>query len=442
MVVVKMTDAKSHDITTFPSSSVLDVSDVDGMAPSNSIEGDDGMTSRASNNEQQWSDHSHFFFTAQQQARFWMASVIVAVVLHKLFRSSGKKELVGGNVLGSAVATAPVTAATDQGTDPNESISLTSNVVESKDDRLTPSTEHLDQTVLLHDASSHIHRDSNDKDCKKPTPLSRGKKSKNLIHKDAASIRNYDKLVTTCTMNEDENLSLSTPPMDKKQDFMASQTSTPISSQHAYQQSNEPIPNSTGDNNETIYLHTKPHHPGLKGYHYWQSTINSLYRIYAVPHYSYPNDNNEEGSSNTSFLKAVLPMHPSSERGQVPIDLEVTNRTNHEVIHVFWMDYSGKEVYKGSMRRGETWNQTTYIGHPWIFRVGDVGEGGVGVWNDGNEETVLLKYVPFPCRTLNTRCRDGTPSSSKEHSFPCSSGGYTAVYLEKCVGGVWIDYGR
>jgi hypothetical protein len=86
-------------------------------------------------------------------------------------------------------------------------------------------------------------------------------------------------------------------------------------------------------------------------------------------------------------------MHPSSERGQTPVELEVTNRTSFTV-NVFWMDYKGREVYKGSMGRGQMWTQTTYIGHPWVFRIGTE-EGSGGFVDDGDEETVLLKYVPF-----------------------------------------------
>jgi hypothetical protein len=85
------------------------------------------------------------------------------------------------------------------------------------------------------------------------------------------------------------------------------------------------------------------------------------------------------------YHPAVLPMHPSSERGKVPVYIEVTNHTTqHEIIKVYWIDYNGNEVYKGSIRGGGgIWTQTTYIGHPWIFRVGP------------GEEGVLLKYVPF-----------------------------------------------
>ena len=100
-------------------------------------------------------------------------------------------------------------------------------------------------------------------------------------------------------------------------------------------------------------------------------------------------DDNTTATTNARRRKqyhpAVLPMHPSSERGKVPVYIEVTNHTTqHETINVYWVDYTGNEIYKGSFRSGGgSFRQTTYIGHPWTFRVGP------------GEEGVLLKYVPF-----------------------------------------------
>lgn len=51
---------------------------------------------------------------------------------------------------------------------------------------------------------------------------------------------------------------------------------------------------------------------------------------------------------------------------------------------MYWIDHKGNEVHKGSINKGGVWQQTTYIGHPWTFRVGN-----------SHEEEVLLKYVPF-----------------------------------------------
>jgi len=129
-----------------------------------------------------------------------------------------------------------------------------------------------------------------------------------------------------------------------------------------------------------IELKSQANHPGLKGYYQWHSTITSLYRIYAVPFYSYETNN----TNNTKYHEAILPMHPSSERGAIPVYIEVVNQTSHPLIDVYWIDHKGNEVHKGSINKGGTWTQTTFIGHPWTFRVGNSHEG-----------EVLLKYVPF-----------------------------------------------
>ena len=120
-----------------------------------------------------------------------------------------------------------------------------------------------------------------------------------------------------------------------------------------------------------IELKSQANHPGLQGYYNWHATITSLYRIYAIPSHD-----------KIRYHQAILPMHPSSERGNVPLYVEVTNHTS-QTISVYWIDYKGNEVYKGTIQTRGTWSQTTFIGHPWTFRIGD------------GEENVLLKYAPF-----------------------------------------------
>ena len=57
---------------------------------------------------------------------------------------------------------------------------------------------------------------------------------------------------------------------------------------------------------------------------------------------------------------------------------------------MYWVDYRGNEICKGSIRKGGQWVQTTYIGHPWTFRVGSVDND-----NGVEEKSMLIKYVPF-----------------------------------------------
>ena len=178
-----------------------------------------------------------------------------------------------------------------------------------------------------------------------------------------------------------------------------------------------PFNTSGSNNNETppIHLHTKAQHPGLEAYYHWKSTIMSLYRVYSIPLYSYP-----EITDNNKIQNAVLPMHPSSERGQTAVYIEVTNMTSHKVA-VYWVDYKGNEIYKGSMRSGATWNQTTYIGHPWTFRIETP-----NVVNDGDERSVLLRYVPF--RVVPSI--QGAETVQRDHEFPDSSVGRHAFALK------------
>ena len=148
-----------------------------------------------------------------------------------------------------------------------------------------------------------------------------------------------------------------------------------------------------------IELKSQTNHPGLHGYYNWLSTITSLYRIYAIPYYenstissSSSSSNNNNNYNNATYHQAHLPMHPSSERGNVPLYIEVTNLTSHNTISVYWVDYKGNEIYKGSMSRGGMWTQTTYIGHPWTFRIGTNNNDDD---DNGGEENVLLRYAPF-----------------------------------------------
>ena len=69
---------------------------------------------------------------------------------------------------------------------------------------------------------------------------------------------------------------------------------------------------------QIVELKSQTNHAGLQGYYNWHSTITSLYRIYGIPYY-------EEVTNKKIYHQATLPMHPSSERGQVPLYIEITN---------------------------------------------------------------------------------------------------------------------
>jgi hypothetical protein len=94
-------------------------------------------------------------------------------------------------------------------------------------------------------------------------------------------------------------------------------------------------------------------HPGLDGFRRWYDVEASLYRIYTI--------------GRTDGVEVHPPFIPKSERGHVSLKLKVANNYR-ETIAVYWIDYKGKEVHKGNIPHGSVFHQTTWIGHPWIFR--------------------------------------------------------------------------
>ncbi len=218
-------------------------------------------------------------------------------------------------------------------------------------DRLIPSKPDRETKVtdqVTDDSSALPHK------CK-VRPINKSKKKKSSVAK-----RNYDKLVAP-----------------KEPDGSGCEKSNVTSK--------DPIAESSNNNTQTqlealntppIQLHSKACHPGLTAYYNWLSTTTSLYRIYSIPSYSNASlrsnsslSRNDPSAivsahvhSGSTFHPAILPMQPSSERGQVPVYLEVTNQTSHESIHVYWVDYKGNEIFKGSIsNRGGIWNQVRFI---------------------------------------------------------------------------------
>ena len=112
---------------------------------------------------------------------------------------------------------------------------------------------------------------------------------------------------------------------------------------------------------------TTNHHPGMDGFCHWYDMECSLFRIYTLGR----KDN----------VEVVPPYVPHSYRGTVPINLHVRNQTTM-TIQVYWVDYKGKHIPKGTMQPNHVWTQTTYIDHPWVFE-------------NSATQTPLLYYVPY-----------------------------------------------
>ncbi|GAX22177.1 hypothetical protein FisN_19Lh237 [Fistulifera solaris] len=106
----------------------------------------------------------------------------------------------------------------------------------------------------------------------------------------------------------------------------------------------------------------------LSAYWHWHDTETSLFRVYEI------------AQRNGDTFVAIPPFTPSSRRGNVRIHLRVTNMCATP-LKVYWMDYQGREIWKGDILPCETWHQTTWIDHPWVFRQ--------------PEGELLLYYVPY-----------------------------------------------
>lgn len=137
---------------------------------------------------------------------------------------------------------------------------------------------------------------------------------------------------------------------------------------------------------------TSNKHPGMEGFAHWYEVETSLYRIYTLTHQD-------------PSIQTVPPYVPQSQRGNVPIELHVTNNTNR-TISVFWVDFKGKYIHKGHiLGGGAVWTQTTWIDHPWVFE-------------DAETSTAYLHYVPYRAiPTTSTAQTIGTDETTGLHKF-------------------------
>ncbi len=108
-------------------------------------------------------------------------------------------------------------------------------------------------------------------------------------------------------------------------------------------------------------------HPGLDAFHIWYSAISDIYRMYSIGKID------EE---------APLPVIPRSENGRVRVAICVNNRMLDD-IDVYWVDYKGRDTFKGSIRfNSNKFCVSTWVGHPWTFR-------------RRRDHQLLLHFVPF-----------------------------------------------
>jgi hypothetical protein len=43
------------------------------------------------------------------------------------------------------------------------------------------------------------------------------------------------------------------------------------------------------------------------------------------------------------------------------------HNSSKEAISAFWLDYTGKRVFYRRLNGGDSYDQPTYISHPWVF---------------------------------------------------------------------------
>lgn len=128
----------------------------------------------------------------------------------------------------------------------------------------------------------------------------------------------------------------------------------------------------------------------MHAYWHWHDTETSLFRVYEIA---------QRATTNSDSFSAIPPFTPSSRRGNVRVGLRVTNMLQTPM-DVYWMDYQGREIQKGQIFSKETWHQTTWIDHPWVFRQREGGQ-------------LLLYFVPY--RVIPTCAMASTVDENHEN---------------------------
>ena len=115
-------------------------------------------------------------------------------------------------------------------------------------------------------------------------------------------------------------------------------------------------------------------HPGMDAFCHWYDVQTSLYRIYTLGRHD--------------GVEVAPPYIPHSYRGQTTVKLHVTNQTS-TVLNVYWVDYKGHHVLKGTLKPNQVWHQSTWIDHPWVF------EGISGDNTNNDQPTPFLYFIPY-----------------------------------------------
>ena len=215
------------------------------------------------------------------------------------------------------------------------------------------------------------------KSIKKGKVTSESEEKESIVDKGTGETIDDDTSPPALNDDEKEVASNSTPPDSKNE--VASTSTSPVAkndkkeagrstqSRKSVKTSSRPLPVLSSTKDPPPIRATTNKHPGMEGFAHWCDVEASLYRIYTLTR--------KDGA------QVVPPYIPHSYRGNTSISLSVTNNTSH-TIQVFWVDYKGAHVPKGTVKPGHTWTQSTWIDHPWVF-------------GDANNDDVFLYYIPY-----------------------------------------------
>lgn len=84
----------------------------------------------------------------------------------------------------------------------------------------------------------------------------------------------------------------------------------------------------------------------------------------SVPTPNSPNDPNRTAAGQDTSCSSEPSLR--SLNGNRSITLTFQNLSN-EAISAYWLDYAGKRVFYRRLNRGDSYDQPTYISHPWVF---------------------------------------------------------------------------
>lgn len=246
------------------------------------------------------------------------------------------------------------------------------------DARQSPKMKAIRKTQPTTSQTNHHHpKEKTEK--KKPLKVSSVRQSSRILDEDKEierRISSSETISDNCQEINDSDPKVMVDSVTKKKEGIKTKQKKKSSVSRKQQQPQQ--------QNEVVFQQTSSQHPGLQGFYHWQDALSSIYRVYQI------------GSTTQDGM--IIPMQPRSERGYTPIELQVKNELDHP-IHVYWLGFKGEEKPRGIIEPYDVWYQTTWIGHPWIFKY---------------QEKLLVHFVPY--RAIPSTAKAPTTTSSEDNT--------------------------